>query len=348
MTTLNVGIIGLGMGFGHGKIYRTHPSVRLQCVADPDADRLRERGGELGVENLYTDALEMLQKEDLDLVSIATPNKFHHPYALAAFDEGCHVLCEKPMAMNAAQAREMLEASKKAGKRLMINFAYRFRDVSWAMKKQVESGLLGEIYYARTLWNRRRGLPRFGGWFGQKELSGGGPLIDLGVHRLDLALWLMGYPKPAWILASAYDPIATDLAKRENKVYDVEDMAAAHIRFENGASLSLEASWASNIRDAEEMETRLLGTKAGLIQRNVGGGYDFETAIHIERDGCQFDMQLRPPMPGATTPYLHMVDCILEDRPHTATGEEGLLVMELLDAIYESARLGEPVRVGED
>jgi len=228
----------------------------------------------------------------------------------------------------------------------MINFSYRFNDQSFALKKQVETGILGDIYFGRTLWHRRRGLPGFGGWFGIKELSGGGPLIDLGVHRLDLALWLMGYPKPAWVIGSTYDPIARELAKREGKRFDVEDLAAACIKFENGATLMVEASWASNQKENEKMETSLYGTKGGLTQRNTGEGYQFEAEIHLEREGCQFDMKLHPPVPAAKGAIAHYVDAILNGEPHIATGEEGLIVMQILDAIYESARTGNPVKIG--
>ncbi|MCX7806961.1 MAG: Gfo/Idh/MocA family oxidoreductase, partial [Planctomycetota bacterium] len=168
----------------------------------------------------YTSAEDMLAKEHLDAVSIATPNKFHAPLTLAAIAAGCHVLCEKPMAMNAVEAREMLDAAQKAGKRLMINFSYRFNEMSMALKQQVDAGLLGEIYFGRTVWHRRRGLPGFGGWFGQKALSGGGPLIDLGVHRLDLALWLMGYPKPVWVMGSTYQHLGLALAQKQGKTFD--------------------------------------------------------------------------------------------------------------------------------
>ena len=255
------------------------------------------------------------------------PNTFHKPLTLAAFEAGAHVLCEKPMAMNAEEAREMLAASKAASKRLMINFSFRFTPQSLQLKKEVETGILGDIYYARTEWLRRRGLPGFGGWFGQKALSGGGALIDIGVHRLDLALWLMGYPKPTWVMASTCNAIASKLAKKSGSKFDVEDFATAMIKFENGATIDLAASWASNIKENELMQTRLLGTDGGLIQRNRGEGYDFEAEIYLERNGSQFDMQPHGKAPDATSAMAHFADCIINDVPHTATGEEGLLVM---------------------
>jgi predicted dehydrogenase len=287
----------------------------------------------------------MIKTEKLDVVSVATPNKYHKSLTIAAFKAGCHVICEKPMAMNAKEGQAMVDAGQTAHKRLMIDFSYRFNDQSYALKKAVDSGILGDIYYARTIWNRRRGIPRFGGWFGQKSLSGGGPLIDLGVHRLDLALWLMNYPKPAWVMGSTYDPIASRLAKQEKKKFDVEDFATAMIKFENGASLVLEASWAANIKPCEEMETRLLGTQAGLVQKNFGEGFQYEAELYVERDGCQYDIMLHPPVPAAKGAMVHFIDAILNNTPHIATGEEGLTVMKILDAIYASAAKKAPVQI---
>jgi len=344
MNKLKVGVIGLGMGRFHLIEYKKHPMVELVAVADMDKERLSCAEEEFGVA-AYTSAEEMLGKASLDVVSICTPNKFHKPLTIAALRAGCHVLCEKPMALNAMEAQEMLDEAKKAGRRLMINFSYRFNDQSFALKKQVESGVLGDIYFGRSVWHRRRGLPGFGGWFGIKELSGGGPLIDLGVHRLDLALWLMGYPKPTWVMGATYDPIASELAKRSGKKFDVEDLAVASIKFENGATLNVEASWATNQKYNECMETLLFGTKGGLTQKNVNEGYSFEAEIHLESEGCQFDMKLHPPVPAAKPSMLHFVDAILNNEPHIATGEEGLIVMKILDAIYESARAGAPVKV---
>jgi len=347
MKKIRCAVIGLGMGRGHVRGYQSHPAAEVVALADPDEERLRRAGEEFGVSRLYTDARRMLHEETLDVVSVATPNKFHKPLTIAALEAGCHVLCEKPMALNAREARVMLAAAARTGRRLMINFSFRFTDQALALKHEVEAGTLGEIYFGRTVWHRRRGLPRFGSWFGQKEVSGGGPLIDLGVHRLDLALWFMNYPEPEWVLAATYDPIARRLAKERGVRYDVEDLAAAMIRFRNGASLVLEASWASNQRENELMETRLYGTKGGLIHFNVEETYRFEAELFVERGGVQHDMKLHPPVPGSTSSYFHFIDAIANDRPHIATGEEGLRVMELLDAVYRSAARGRPVRLGK-
>ncbi|MBF0245198.1 MAG: Gfo/Idh/MocA family oxidoreductase, partial [Planctomycetes bacterium] len=193
-------------------------------------------------------------------------------------------------------------------------------------------------------------MPGFGGWFGQKKLSGGGPLIDLGVHRLDLALWLMGYPKPEYVMGSTYNPIATAIAKKQNKIYDVEDLAVAMIKFKNNATMTLEASWAANIKEVEKIQTRLLGDKGGLFQYNLDGGYTFAAEMYKEQNGCQVDVRLKDnfPIEGAATSAMdHLVDSIVQDKPHMATGEEGVIVMEILDALYKSAADGKPVKIGK-
>ena len=345
MNELKIGVIGLGIGRMHIERYLKHPAAKVVACADLNKERVDRNATEFGLTG-YAEAEEMLAKEKLDIVSVCTPNKFHKELTIKALQSGAHVLCEKPMAMSAAEAREMLLAAKEAKKRVGINFSYRFSDQSWALKSIVDEGILGDIYFGRTVWHRRRGMPGFGGWFGQKALSGGGPLIDLGVHRLDLALWLMGYPKPKWVMGSAYNPIATELAARQGVTFDVEDLAAGMIRFENGATLMIEASWAANIKELEHMETRLLGTKAGLVQRNVGEGYNFEAEIYLERAGANYDMKLHPPVAAAQSAQWYFVDALLNDYPFIATGEQGLVVQELLDAIYTSSVTGAPVEIG--
>ena len=341
----NIGIVGLGMGTSHINSFREHPAANVAALADINNELLQERGREYGITALYGSLSEMLKQEELDIVCIAVPNKFHKPLTIEALQAGCHVICEKPMALNVAEANEMLAVANATGKRLMINFSYRFAEQSYAMKRVVDSGELGDIYYARSVWHRRRGMPKFGGWFGQKALSGGGPLIDLGVHRLDLALWLMDYPEPEWVMASTYDHIAREIAERSNKPYDVEDLAVALIKFKNGATLELEASWAANIKERELMSTRLLGKKGGLLQHNIKEGYEFEAEFYLEKDGCQFDMQLHPPLQGVTNSLCSFIDSIINNEPHIASAEQGVVVMRLLDAIYESAATGQPIKI---
>jgi predicted dehydrogenase len=341
---VRVGVVGLGMGHGHVKSFREHPQAEVVALCDLDEKRLEANCKEFGIGKAYRDADKMFGDSELDAVCIATPNKFHAPLTIKALSAGKHVLCEKPMAMNEVEARQMKAAAVKAKRNLMINFSYRFSQMSYALKHQVDSGALGDIYYGRTVWHRRRGMPGFGGWFGNKELSGGGPLIDLGVHRLDLALWLMGFPEPVSVSGSAYNHLGTARAKAEGKVYSVEDLATALIRFSNGATLILEASWALNIGENEHMVTTLCGTKGGLVQRNTDGGYSFAAEMFTEDDGFLFTKKLdrsTKPVPPSCHDF---INSIVEKRAPVATADQGITVMRLLDAVYESARIGREIR----
>jgi predicted dehydrogenase len=345
MNKFRVGVVGLGVGRNHLRGYLEHPAAEIVAAADLDPSRREEARALYGVPLLYESASEMFAAAGLDVVSICVPNAMHRPLVIAALEAGCHVLCEKPMAMNAAEAEAMLVAAERAGRRLMINFSFRFNAQAVALKKRTEAGLLGQVYFARSIWHRRRGVPGFGGWFGRKELSGGGPLIDLGVHRLDLALWLMGYPDPEWVLANTWNALTGPVAALERRHFDVEDFAGAMIRFRDGSMLELEASWASNVKENDVMETRLYGTQGGLVHRNRNEDYEFEAEMYFERDGSQFDMQLHEPAPKPKSAMWHFIEAIRTDTPHPAPGEEGLIVQRLLDAIYLSAERGEPIRI---
>ena len=223
-----------------------------------------------------------------------------------------------------------------------------FTEAAFALKKQVEDGVIGDIYFGRSVWHRRRGIPRFGGWFGIQEMSGGGPLIDLGVHRLDLALWLMGYPEPVAVSGSTYDPIARRLAKAEKKQYSVEDLACGLVKFANGATLILEASWALNQPEKEHMITQLYGDKGGLAHKNEQGGYDFVAEVYTDEGGDQFTKRLDWRTGATPSSYHEFVDSILEKRPPLATGQQGIKVMKILEGIYKSAATGREVRYRQE
>ena len=344
MGKLRMGVVGLGMGMAHAQAYQSHPGAELVALCDNDAAKLAQQAAVLGVDQTYASTDEMFAKGGLDAVSIAVPNKFHAPLTIAALKAGHHVLCEKPMARTAREAERMLKAARAAGRNLMINFSFRFSDMSYALKEQVDAGVVGDIYFGRTVWHRRRGLPGFGGWFGIKELSGGGPLIDLGVHRLDLALWLMGYPEPVAVSGSTYDLIARPMARKQRRKFDVEDLACGLVKFANGATLLLEASWALNIPENEQMITSLYGTRGAVVQRNLGGGYEFEAELYTEEGGSHFTKKLEWRTAGAPSSYHEFVNSILENREPIATGEHGLKVMKILDGIYRSAATGREVR----
>ncbi len=341
---LRLAVIGLGMGAGHVRGYQEDGRAEVVALCDLDRKRLERVGKERGVSQLFSDADGMFRSVGLDAVSVAVPNKFHAPLTIAALRRGLHVLCEKPMAMNASQAHRMIDAARQARRNLMINFSYRFSDMSAALKQQVDAGVVGDIYFGRTVWHRRRGIPGLGGWFTNKDLAGGGPLIDLGVHRLDLALWLMGYPEPVSVSGSTHNVIAKEVARRQHKSFTVEDLACGIVKFANGAVLIVEASWAANINEPEQMVTTLCGTRGGLVQRNVGGWYDFTAEIYTEEGGNLFTKKLDQSLAPSPSSYSEFISSIVEKRQPSASGEHGLKVMRILDGIYKSAATGREVR----
>ena len=347
---LNVAVIGLGMGRHHLKGYYEYARSRAVAICDVDTARLAQFAAECKIpqENCFTDHRKMLAEAktlELDAASVALPNALHAPMTIDCLQAGLHVLCEKPMAMNVRQAQAMLAASRKARRKLMINFSYRFMPQTQSLKSFVETGAIGEVYYGRTAWYRRRGLPGFGSWFGQKDLSGGGPIIDLGVHRIDMAMWLMGSPKPVTVSASTYNVIGARLAKETGKKFDVEDIGGALIRFDNGATLIAEASWAGFTQKREEMITQLLGTKGGILHSNVNEGYEFEARVFTEHDGALWETKLQQATVPCPTAYQEFVDACLDGREPIAPGEHGLAVQQILDAIYKSAATGKEVRI---
>jgi predicted dehydrogenase len=331
------------MGRVHAEAFAGYDRCELVALADPDANRLKEIGDKLNVPQRFADAQEMLDKAGPDAVSIAVPNKFHASLTLAAIKAGCHVLCEKPMAMSVAEAEQMKSAADKAKKKLMINLSYRYQPVSQALKQQIDTGIVGKIYFGRTVWHRRRGMPGFGGWFGNKELAGGGPLIDLGVHRIDLALWLMGHPEPTSVSGSTYNVIAAAEAKKQKKLFTTEDLAAGIVKFKNGATLLVEASWALNIDENERMITELYGEKGALVQRNKNGTYEFESELLTVEKDTFFTKKVSHVGAKVRSAYEEFIDCIVDDTAPSASAEHGIVVQKILNGLYRSAEEGREV-----
>jgi predicted dehydrogenase len=345
MSNLKIAVCGLGMGNVHIAGWKKHPQVTVVAACDLNRERWEKTRREHGVERFYDDWDALLAAEKPDVVSIATPNALHRAQTEAALAAGCHVLCEKPLSVSAADGRAMVAAATRAGKRLMVNFSYRFSAASLALKRVVDAGRLGRVYYARSVWHRRRGIPGLGGWFTTKKLSGGGPLIDLGVHRLDLALWLMGFPKAEHVLATASDAFMRRAAT-EGKSADVEDLAAAMISLDGGRAITLEASWAGEVGEREIQETRLWGERGGLWQRNLNEGYEYEGNVYTEHDGVLENTIVRPNLKEVPTAMECFADAIIAGTPHPADAAEALRVQEILDAIYRSAAERRPVAVG--
>lgn len=341
-------VIGLGMGKGHAKAYNECEDAELVAVADLDAERLALWTDTVGATNCFTDYKEMLKAVKPDLVSVALPNFLHAPVAIDCFEAGCHVLGEKPMAKTIEEALRIRDAADKAGKRFGINLSYRFTPPARALKDLSDAGVLGTPYHAYTKWTRRDGFPGFGGWFGQKELSGGGPLIDLGVHRIDLALWLMQGPSPKTVSGAAHMQIGAPRAKAQGKTFDVEDFATGFVRFEGGESLVFEVSWGNHQQARESQHTQVIGTEGALVHTNNDHGYSFEAKYYSNKEGHFVDSLVTPHGKELRNPYHEMVAAVKEDRDFLATAADGIRIQQILDGLYRSAEAGHEVDVTVD
>jgi len=272
MKTLKIGIIGCGF-IANGKhlpsIVRL-PDVEVVAFCDLIVEKAQKSADEYGAPGalVCSDYRDVIARQDIDVVHVCTPNSSHAEISIAAMKAGKHVMCEKPMAKTAAEARAMLDASKETGKLLTIGYQNRFRTDSQFMKKLCESGEMGDIYLGKGFATRRRGVPTWG-VFMDKEKQGGGPLIDLGTHALDLTLWMMDNYEPVTVLGSTFDKIAkigspaNGMGPWDPDKYDVEDSAFGLVKFSNGATVILEASWAINMIVSNEAMTMVCGTKAG-------------------------------------------------------------------------------------
>ena len=351
MEKLKIGIIGVGnISRSHIHGYKACENAEIVAFCDINEKVLKERGEEHGIKNLFTSAEEMLDKmPEIQAVSVCTWNSAHMPCAVAALNRGKHVLLEKPMALNREEAEKIVAASKKSGAKLMIGFVRRYGNDCTIVKDFIDNGNLGELYYAKATYLRRNGNP--GGWFGDKSRSGGGPLIDLGVHVIDLVRYLMGNSRAVSVYGTTFHKLGnrkgvksvktySSVSAGENDICDVEDMAAAMIRFENGAVLNVETSFSLNIKK-DEGEIQLFGTKGG-VKLNP----EFE--MFTEMNGYLADVNLA--MPTALdfnglfeNEVAHFVDCVIGNKPFRSPAEDGVEMMKILDAIYKSAETGHEV-----
>ena len=369
---LRLAFIGAGgIAGAHLKALSKFDDVEVVALADVVKDTLKQRSEEYGIPSdaLFTDYQEMLKQVQPDAVSICTPNGLHAENAIAASQAGAHVLVEKPMAMNAKQCQEMIAAADKAGKKLVIGFQYRHDAKTDFLVRQRDSGLLGELLYGRVQALRRRGIPNWG-VFGRKELQGGGPLIDIGVHVLEMCHYTMGSPKPvaAVGMTSTYlgnkpsNKIASRWAGWNHKTYTVEDLAVGHIRFDNGAVIHIEASFAAHHEHSGKMDFQVMGTKGGAIWESSQvftdhNGYmtNIEPAWLPTSGGFGGSPNFFGDPEGMVGAVLHpliqirqladlenrdFVDHVLHDKPTKNPAEAGLMVQQMLDAIYQSADNG--------
>ncbi len=350
MSKLRVGIIGVGNISGlHIEAYLKNPDVELCAFCDIDDKQLSKMGEKYGITNLYNNKEEMLEKEQLDAVSVCTWNSEHAPCTIAALRAGVNVICEKPMATSAKDAEEMMRAAKESGKLLMIGFVRRFGNDAKICLDFINDGSLGELYYAKANCLRRNGNPE--GWFGDKSRSGGGPLIDLGVHVIDLVRYLSGRPKPVSIYGVTYQklfnrtgvigkPKYVSASATGHDICDVEDMASALIRFDNGMTLAVEVSFVLNLK-TPTYSVELFGTKAGAkldpALEIIGQHQNYLTNVSFEAD-TTLDINA-----SFVREINHFVDCVNGKAECLAPAEDGVEMMKILDAVYESARTGHEV-----
>jgi predicted dehydrogenase len=350
MSKIKVALIGAGnIANTHLASYEKNKDVEIAAICDINEKRLNETADKFGIQKRYTDVDSMLKdNKDLDAADVCVWNCNHAECSIKALNAGLHVMCEKPMAYNAKQAEEMIAAAKRNGKLLMIGFVLRFSDEGRIAKDFVDKGYLGDIYYSKAQYLRSHGNP--GGWFSDKSRSGGGPVIDLGVHVIDLTRYLMGNPKPVSVYAQTYQ----NLGKRDylktrpgwvprdaspDDISDVEDFAIAIIKYDNGAVTQLETSY--DYHGEVVGKKALYGTKGGMDLSSGVKIYtetnDFISTVEVDTKNYKlheemFDAEIN-----------HFVDCVKNGTECRAKAEDGVEVMKILDAIYLSSKTGHEV-----
>ena len=345
---LRLAIVGCGgISETHLKALKAFPDVEIVAGVDIKPGRLDVMRDKYGITKLYEDWRDMLKEIKPDAVDVCTPNGVHAPAAIDASKAGCHVITEKPMAMNPAECEAMIAAAKKAGKVLVVGFQFRYHPVTEMLVRAREKGTFGNILFMKCQALRRRGIPNWG-VFGRKEEQGGGPMIDIGVHVIEMAHYAMGEPKPVAASGNTWTYIGDKPSKVvsqwpgwDYKTYTVEDLAIGQIRFENGAIMQIEASFAAHIekdvwnftmmgdKDGARFDPPAIFTDTAGTMTNTSPGFmpgaDF---------GKLFDFKLR-----------NFVDGCLKNKPLRAPGEAGLAVQKILDGVYRSAEAGREVAI---
>lgn len=340
---IRVGIIGGGWPGGvHAKGYQDAGGFKLLAVADLIPERRKKLMTDFGILREYSDAMDLLADKNIDAVSICLPNHLHAPVALAALKAGKHVMCEKPPTMDAAEARRIQTAATRAGKLVMYSVQRRFGPAEQAAKQAITKGYLGEVYHARSTWMRTRGIPAGTGWFTDKSKSGGGALIDIGVHMLDLGWYLLGQPKPQSVYGFTHQRFGSLVPK--DVTFDVDDAAFALVRFEGGKSLELSASWAFNQPPQQNGTVcRLHGDQGALEVYTPQGAVLYR---HFDAKGQPKQVPLKPPKVIHHAALMrHFRDCIHGKATPIIGPSEGVILMQILDAIYQSSQSGKSVAI---
>lgn len=363
---LQVGIIGCG-GIANQKHFPALTSQSDKCELVAFCDLIEERAVSaaqkygIAEAKVYTDYKELLKDENIDVVHVLTPNVAHAPITVAAFEAGKHVMCEKPMAHNTEAARQMMDAWKKSGKKFTIGYQNRFRTDVQALKKACEAGKLGEIYFAKAHAVRRRAVPTWG-VFPDKSKQGGGPLIDIGTHALDITLWCMDNYRPVSVSGSSFEKLGHIPEAVEGNVfgpwdpaaYEVEDSAFGYIKMENGAAIFLEASWALNMKAPREAATTLCGTKAGA-EIECGPNHEYDLIFNETTGGVLTEEHISHDSPiaffegSAAAPEIReckqWLEAIIEDREPLVKPEQAFTVTQILDSIYRSSEENREIRL---
>lgn len=354
---IRLGIIGAGaIGEVHAKS-ATQAGQQVARVADVDLTKAKQLADKYeGCQSSATPE-DLFNDDSIDAIVIGVPNKWHKQLAISAMRAGKDVLLEKPMGMNAQECAEINAVAKDTNRILQIGMAYRYSAAGQAARDIVESGDLGEIYHAKAHLFRRRGVPGLGGWFTTKELSGGGPLIDLGVHIIDISSWLMGFPKPTRVSGKVYSYFGKRMKDyvyegmwagppKLDGVCDVEDSAHAIVHFEGGITLDLQVSWAFNMPtpNMEGAETiGIFGDMGGLTFKLFGEHVDLATEAY----GRNVDTRLLlPEVDQFTEQSRYFADSVENRKPAFASGEHGEYVLKIIDALYESSRTDKEVAIG--
>lgn len=368
MGKIRVGIIGCGniARTKHMPTLAKYPD-RVEMVAFCDIDRTKaeKAAKDYGTPDavVYTDYLECVKNESIDAIHVCTPNRSHCMITVAALNSGKHVMCEKPMAISSEDAKAMVDAAVKNGKLLTVGYQNRFRTDTQALKKLIDKGELGEIYYAKAHALRRRGIPNWG-VFSNKYEQGGGSLIDIGTHSLDITLWMMDNYKPVAVLGSTFNKLGTTLRGEEQgtdehwdpDTFEVEDAAFGFVRFENGATVYLETSWALNTLDQRQAMNTLYGTKAGSSMEFVGeAGTDRKLLINTVSAGRQIitDVDVKEKIdpsadlifsyPGAEGECECWLNALEGKGELVVKPEQAYVVTRILEAIYESDKTGKAI-----
>ncbi|QHW30502.1 Gfo/Idh/MocA family oxidoreductase [Paenibacillus rhizovicinus] len=346
---IRIGIIGAGnIGSVHAKHFSQLGDLcEITAITDVYLPMAEQRAAEYGIPAVLESPEALIQSPNVDAVIVGVPNQFHAELAIQAIEAGKHVLLEKPMGINAAAAKQILKASQKSDRVVMVGHQMRWESVPMQIKEQIDRGELGKIYTAKTGWFRRKGIPGWGTWFTRMDQSGGGPLIDIGVHMLDLALYLMGNPKPVSVFGSTYAEfgpkrkgIGTWGKPNWDGIYDVEDLATAMIKMEDGSTLTLEVSWAVHMDTDNTPFVHLMGTEGGASYRGATGKlltekFDKPMETALSRPENDENERLRLSR--------HFLDCIKTGKQPITSALTGFTNNLVLDAIYESSRTGHEV-----